>query len=119
MGKSNIKKGSLGEDIAVNYLKSKGYEILDRNYRTSIGEIDIIAIREDILVFVEVKSRTNFNYGYPYEFVNWKKQEKIIKSSYIYMKYKNLYKYQIRYDIIQVYLQKEPKIHHIENAFCG
>lgn len=116
--KNNRVKGTLGEDIAVNYLKSKGYKIIDRNYSTSIGEIDIIAIKDNILVFIEVKARTNFNYGYPYEAVNWKKQEKIIKSSYIYMKHKNLCKYQIRYDIIQVYLQKEPKINHIENAFC-
>lgn len=116
--KNNKEKGALGEDIAVKYLMSKGYSIIDRNYRTSIGEIDIIAIKDNVLVFIEVKARTNLNYGYPYEAVNWKKQEKIIKSSYIYIKYKNLYKYQIRYDIIQVYLQKKPKINHIENAFC-
>jgi len=116
--KNNKEKGALGENMAVNYLKSKGYKIIDRNYRTSIGEIDIIAIKDNILAFIEVKSRTNLNYGYPYEAVNWKKQEKIIKSSYIYMKHKNLYEYQIRYDIIEVYLQKEPKINYIENAFC-
>ena len=115
---NNKEKGAIGEDMAVNYLKSKGYKIMDRNYRTSIGEIDIVAIKADVLVFIEVKARTNFNYGYPYEAVNWKKQEKIIKSSYIYIKHKKLYKYQIRYDIIQIYLQKKPKINHIENAFC-
>lgn len=116
--KNNRTKGVIGEEIAVKHLKLKGYEILDRNYRTNIGEIDIVAIKHDLLIFVEVKARTNINYGYPYEAVNWKKQEKIIKTSYIYIKHKQLDKYQIRYDIIEVFLQKKPKINHIENAFC-
>lgn len=115
---NNITKGFLGEDKAVEYLISKGYKIIDRNYRTKIGEVDIIAIISGVLVFVEVKSRTNINYGYPYEAVNWKKQDKIIKSSFIYMKQKRLNNYQIRYDIIEVYLEEKPKINHIENAFC-
>lgn len=115
---NNITKGFLGEDKAVEYLISKGYKIIDRNYRTKIGEVDIIAIISGVLVFVEVKSRTNINYGYPYEAVNWKKQDKIIKSSFIYMKQKRLNDYQIRYDIIEVYLEEKPKINHIENAFC-
>ena len=115
---NNISKGFLGETKAVEYLISKGYKIIDRNYRTKIGEIDIIAIISGVLVFVEVKSRTNINYGYPYEAVNWRKQDKIIKSSYIYMKQKGFNDHQIRYDIIEVYLKEKPKIKHIENAFC-
>lgn len=115
---NNITKGFLGEEKAANYLISKGYKIIDRNYRTKIGEIDIIAIISGVLVFVEVKSRTNINYGYPYEAVNWKKQDKIIKSSFIYMKQKRFNNYQIRYDIIEVYLEEKTKIKHIENAFC-
>lgn len=115
---NNIDKGLLGEQEATKYLVSKGYHILDRNYRTKVGEIDIIAIRSDILIFIEVKTRTNLKYGYPYEAVNWKKQDKIIKSSFIYMKQKNLTNYQIRYDIIEVFLNKKLNINHIENAFC-
>ena len=114
---NNNKKGIVGEKIATKYLISKGYKILDRNYRTKIGEIDIIALKDDLLVFVEVKSRTNINYGYPYEAVNWKKQDKIINNSYNYLKDKKMEKYQIRYDIIEVYLQNRIKINHIENAF--
>lgn len=115
---NNITKGSIGENMAVEYLISKGYKILDRNYRTKIGEIDAIAIISGILVFVEVKSRTNINYGYPCEAVNWKKQDKILRSSFIYMKHKKLTKHQVRYDIIEVYLSEKTKINHIENAFC-
>lgn len=116
--KNNRKKGALGEEMAIKYLKSKGYKVIDRNYKTNIGEIDIITFKNDLLIFIEVKARTNINYGYPYEAVDWKKQEKIIKTSYIYMKHKNLDNYQIRYDIIEVFLQEKPIINHIENAFC-
>lgn len=104
--------------MALYYLKSQGYEILDTNYRTNIGEIDIIAAKSDILTFVEVKTRTSTYFGYPYEAVNVGKQNKIIKTSFIYMKEKNLFDYQIRYDIIEVFLTKKYKINHIENAFC-
>ena len=117
--KNNKEKGAMGEEIAARYLANKGYRIIDRNYRTNIGEIDIIALKDDLLIFIEVKSRTNIIYGYPYEAVNWKKQEKIIKSSLIYMKHKKLKDYQIRYDIIEIYLQNNRKINHIENAFLG
>ena len=116
--RNNVIKGSLGEDKAVEYLISNGYKVIDRNYRTKIGEIDIIAMISKILVFVEVKARTSINYGYPYEAVNWKKQDKILKSSFIYIKQKNLSNYQMRYDIIEVYLNEKAKINHIENAFC-
>lgn len=116
--RNNINKGFLGEKKAADYLISKGYKIIDRNYRTRIGEIDIIATISGVLVFIEVKSRTNINYGYPYEAVNWRKQDKIIKSSYLYIKQKRFYNYQMRYDIIEVYLGEKPKIKHIENAFC-
>ena len=116
--KNNITKGILGENQAAEYLISQGYSIVDRNYRTKVGEIDIIAIKSKVLVFVEVKTRTSINYGYPYEAVNWKKQEKIYKSSLIYIKHKNMNNFQIRYDIIEVFLRGKTEINHIENAFC-
>lgn len=116
--KNNIKKGKMGENEAIKYLISQGYRIVDRNYRTKLGEIDIIAIKSNVLVFVEVKTRTSAKYGYPYEAVNWKKREKIYKTSLIYIKYKKMEGYQIRYDIIEVFLRKKPRINHIENAFC-
>lgn len=115
---NNIDKGFLGENEATKYLISKGYSILDRNYRTKIGEIDIIAIKSEVLTFIEVKTRTNIEYGYPCEAVNWRKQDKIIKSSFVYMKQKRLTNYQIRYDIIEVFLCEKPRINHIKNAFC-
>jgi putative endonuclease len=115
---NNIDKGRQGELIAKEYLVAKGYNILNLNYRNKIGEIDIIALDKDILVFIEVKTRTSVKFGYAYEAVNRKKQEKIIYCSHLYMKQKKLLNYQMRYDIIEVYLTPELKINHIENSFC-
>lgn len=115
---NNIEKGKKGELIAKNYLISNGYNILDINHRNKIGEIDIIAMDKDILVFIEVKTRTSISYGYPYEAVHRKKQEKIIYSSLLYIKQNKLENYQLRYDIVEVYLTLNTKINHIDNAFC-
>lgn len=115
---NNIEIGKKGELLAKNYLISNNYIILDLNYRNKIGEIDIIAMHNDILVFVEVKTRTSIRYGYPYEAVNKKKQDKIIYSSLLYLKQKGFKDIQLRYDIIEVYLTSSTKINHIDNAFC-
>lgn len=115
---NNIEKGRKGEALARDYLVSKGYRILTTNYRNKIGEIDIIALDNDVLVFIEVKTRSNTNFGYPYEAVNRKKQNKIINCSYQYAKYHNYKNYQLRFDIIEVYLTPKIKINHILNSFC-
>lgn len=115
---NNVEKGKRGESIAKDYLISKGYKILFTNYRNKIGEIDIIAKDKDILVFIEVKTRSNTNYGYPYEAVNKKKQHKIINCSYLFINCFNYKNYQIRYDIIEVYLTPKVRINHILNSFC-
>lgn len=115
---NNIEKGKRGETISKEYLLSKGYIILDINYRNKIGEIDIIALDKNKLVFIEVKTRTSINFGYAYEAVNRKKQEKIIYCSYLYINQKKLMNYQPRYDIIEVYLTPNIRINHIENSFC-
>lgn len=115
---NNIEKGKKGELIAKEYLLSKGYNILDLNYRNKIGEIDIIAFYNNTLVFIEVKTRTSTSFGHAYEAVNRRKQEKIIYCSNLYMKQKNLIDFQIRYDIIEVYLTSNIRINHIENSFC-
>lgn len=116
--KTNVQKGRLGEKLAREYLMENKYQIIESNFRNKIGEIDIIASKEEKIIFIEVKSRTSLIYGYPYEAVNYKKQRKIINTSISYIKYKNLRKKQIRYDIIEVYLTRPPEINHIKNAFC-
>lgn len=114
--KYNRAKGDLGEKLACNYLIEKGYNIINKNYRNKLGEIDIIAKKENIIAFIEVKARSNTNYGYPYEAVNNKKQRKIIDVANSYMKYYNLRNYKFRFDIIEVYF-KSRQINHIKNAF--
>lgn len=115
--RSNLIKGNLGEKIAEKYLTSKGYRVLEKNYRIKTGEIDLIALKNNLLVFVEVKARTGLSYGYPYEAVHRQKQRKIIKTALYYMKSKNMNLYQPRFDIVEVYLGNKKGVNHIENAF--
>ena len=108
--------GQAGEDIAVKYLKDHGYEILDRNFSTSVGEIDIIVAGDGYLVFVEVKLRFSDDYGYGADAVNHIKQRKIsqVASQYIH-KYR-LFDEAVRFDVIEVYTS-DKRVVHIENAF--
>jgi len=113
---NNKEKGYLGEEIALKYLLKKGAQILYRNYRIKIGEIDIIAKIENELVFIEVKSRSNLKFGYPSEAVNYKKKHKICNVAQYYILENNLYNTPIRFDVIEVYFN-DKKINHIINAF--
>ncbi len=113
---NNIEKGKLGEEIASKYITSKGGKVIEQNYRTKMGEVDLIVQINGELVFVEVKSRSNINYGYPSEAVNYKKQRKIINVAKYYILNNSLENVSIRFDVIEIYL-KDKKINHIVNAF--
>lgn len=114
---NNLKTGLFGEKKAVDYLINKNYNILQKNFRTNIGEIDIIAEKDDVIAFIEVKTRKNENYGYPYESVTSSKQRKIIKSALAYIKLNSITNKQFRFDIIEIFLDGEGRINHIEDAF--
>ena len=114
MNKENL--GKLGEDISARYLEDKGYKILDRNYRAIGKEIDIIAMDRDVLVFIEVKTRSSKKFGHALEAVNEMKISNIVNASIRYVMDKKMTAYQVRYDVIEYYV-KEDKINHIENAF--
>jgi putative endonuclease len=73
--------GRWGEDEAARYLQERGYEILERNYHTARGELDIIARRDDVLVFVEVKTRSSNRFGYPEDAVTARKQARMQKAA--------------------------------------
>lgn len=105
--------GNKGEDTACKYLKSKGYEIICRNYRSAFGEIDIICSYKNITIFVEVKNRSSETFGKGYEAVNIKKQSKIIKTAQVYTTENNIDNI-CRFDIISI---DSNNISHIENAF--
>lgn len=111
--------GNLGENRAVDYLEKKNYKIVERNYRYTRGEIDIIALYQDFIVFIEVKLRRNLKYGPPHFAVDIRKQEKIRKAALYYLaNRKYLSDKKIRFDVIFIKLRGEkPKLEHIENAF--
>ena len=109
--------GKLGEDLAVNLLISKGYQILERNWRSGHKEIDIIALDDDVLVIVEVKTRKSDDYGEPEIAVGITKQRMLIWAADAYVRYKNL-NVDVRFDIISIVISDtEPEIEHIEDAF--
>lgn len=108
--------GSKYEHVACLFLEQTGYKILERNYRTGIGEIDIIAREKSCLCFVEVKYRSQTIFGYPSEAVNKRKQNRIIEVALIYMKSNFLYGCQYRFDVVEIL---DRKIRLIRNCFGG
>jgi len=107
--------GIKGEALAKEYLQKKGYKILETNFKNKIGEIDIIAKHNNILIFVEVKTRESIKFGHPREAVNFYKQQKIRNVSISYLKFNGLYdKISVRFDVIDIVGNN---ITHIENAF--
>lgn len=120
--------GEEGEKIALSHLKKHGYQILEKNYENKIGEIDIIAKKEGVIIFVEVKAQdvANTSYGeteerlYPERNVHWRKQQKLIKTAEYYLvtkDYPDDTNWQI--DVIGVDLHKETHLadlRHLKNA---
>ena len=105
--------GASYEEAAARYLIYQKVRILERNYRTSRGEIDIIAQDEELLIFVEVKYRRNADYGYPWEAVSFAKQKKICQAARQYCSARKLSS-QVRYDVISICGQE---IEWYKNAF--
>ncbi len=118
---NNRSFGALGEEQAKEYLEDKGYKILNRNYRVGrIGEIDIIAKDHDTLCFIEVKTRSNENFGTPAQAVSPHKQATIIKIAQIYMQKYNLYDIPVRFDIVEILMDRKGNtkdVNLLENAF--
>lgn len=108
--------GKKGEALAAQYLEDKGYQIRDRNYRYRRAEIDLIAQKDNLLVFVEVKARSGTAFGYPEDFVDEKQASRIISAADQYIRHIN-WNGGIRFDIIAVMMQTKLNIHHFEDAF--
>lgn len=106
--------GAQKEQLAAEYLRSQGMQILEQNFRCRIGEIDVIAQDADTLVFIEVKYRTNRNYGSPLEAVNFRKQNTIRKVAEYYLMYRWHGECAVRFDVVGILDQK---MEHIRNAF--
>ena len=100
-------KGKEGEDIACKFLKKRGYKILTRNFRTKMGEIDIIAEKKGTVVFFEVKTRKSRRYGLPKEYVSELKKKRILSAALFYLTKKKLWNRPIRFDVIGLILDRE------------
>lgn len=117
MGEHN-DTGREGEFLAQQYLLSHGFAILDTNMRKGKFEVDIIAYREGLIVFVEVKTRSSIDYGNPEDFVDIPKQKAYFKMANAYVIEHNRDE-EVRFDIISVVMNKEGySIQHIEDAFA-
>lgn len=116
-----IKLGEWGEDLAALTYVEKGYTIIERNWRTRYGEIDIIATNEEFLVFIEVKTRKSKKFIEGFEAVDEQKQEKLTITAELYM-VTSTSELQPRFDVVSIYANrgvdtKEPLVECLEGAF--
>ncbi len=112
--------GRSGEDCALHYLKEKGYLILEKNFRTRLGEIDIIAKDNRTICFIEVKTRTSSRFGHPLEAITLSKQAKIVRLAMVYLKIKGLNNLPVRFDVVTIMKLAEGhlQVHLLKNAFA-
>lgn len=114
----HLDTGRRGEDLAARLLLGKGYELLARNYRAGRGEIDLIARKENLLVFVEVKTRTNLAFGMPEAAVSKRKAALVTQAADAYI-FSTDWHGNIRFDVVAVVFRpgREPEVAHFEDAF--
>lgn len=118
VSKKNLYLGRSGEKIASDFLKSNGYKILSKNYRSKLGEIDIIAQDRKVICFIEVKTRASDKFGLPSEAVIGPKQRQISRVALAYLKEKGLFDKKARFDVVSIIdAQNSPKVTLIKNAF--
>jgi len=118
MGSDNIKKGKKGEALAEKFLKKKGYKIIEKNYRTRFGEVDLIALDKKTLVFVEVKARSADGFGSPLAAVGARKQSHLTLAANIYMEEKGVGDSPVRFDVVGILGEgRGAKIELVQNAF--
>ncbi len=119
MGIESYELGKQGEEIAEKYLVKQGYQILEKNYRSRQGEVDIIARDRDFLVFVEVKCYSYRSYGSPVGAVRKAKKQSLIHAAQTYLYKKNIQDTYCRFDVIAIYkkFNGEQLIEHYRDAF--
>lgn len=118
MAKSNLSLGRQGEELAAAFLSKQGYRILERNYATPIGEIDIVASDKGTVCFIEVKARRCDKFGSPEESVTARKRHQISKAALLFLKERDLLQKNARFDVVSVlFKETSPEIQLIKNAF--
>jgi putative endonuclease len=116
----NKSLGQRGEEAAARYLKRKGYHILARHLDSPLGELDIIAVDNRTVVFVEVKTRRSADAGHPAEAINRQKQSRMTRAALAYLKAHGLLQYAARFDVVAITWpenSRRPTIEHFPNAF--
>ena len=106
----NVNKGKWGEELAAGYLRDKGYQIIFRNFYSKYGELDIVAKRNNLLVFVEVKTRTQDYYGSPAEAVDARKRRHMTYAANFFVHRFGFQNVDMRFDVIEIHLN------HLENV---
>ena len=119
MTDARLTLGAWGEDQAVDYLCRQGLKIVERNFRTRVGEVDIIARDKRFLIFVEVKTRRSHFFGTPQEAVGQRKQRQIIRTAQWYLQNHKNEKLQPRFDVVAILCQSDgtAQITHLPDAF--
>jgi putative endonuclease len=118
MTQARRQLGDQGESLAAAALKKQGYKILERNYSTPLGEIDLIARHQGCLVFIEVKTRRSLRFGHPLEGVTVAKQRRLQRLADYYMKQKRLKEQPIRFDVVAItVMDNGPTLEIIKGAF--
>ena len=111
----NLNIGKRGEDIARRHLEKKGYCVIEQNYRTKYSEMDLIATKDGVLVFIEVRTKTSERFGAPEDTINKQKIARLIRSAKAYLAYKK-HEGPARIDAVCVVLgQEEERINHYES----
>ncbi|MBW3578689.1 MAG: YraN family protein [Actinobacteria bacterium] len=119
----NQRLGTAGEDLAAAYLRERGYRIVARNWRPHgaqlRGEVDIVAVRADVLCFVEVKTRRGERFGGPLEAVTWRKQARVRALATAYLQHAGAGRWVVRFDVIGVVTRagQAPAVVHVPAAF--
>jgi len=113
MTKQRKSLGKWGEERARQFLEKNGYKLITNNWRNRYGEIDIIMLDKDTLVFIEVRTKSNNRYGTSIESINYKKQLQMIKTAEGFLQYKNWYNRTTRFDVVLI--DKENSIYKLEH----
>ncbi len=119
MTQKRLHFGREGESAAIAFLKKKGYRILEKNFRSKVGEIDIIAEQAGVIVFIEVKARSDHKFGHPFDALTPIKQKKIVQTAQSFLVRKRIADKPMRFDVVA--LTSDPsdswEIELLENAF--
>lgn len=110
--------GREGERVAEQYLAKKGYKLVARNYRCRGGEVDLILLDRRVVVFVEVKTRTDHGFGSPLEAVETRKQRRMILAAQLFLHEHKLHERDARFDVVGIsWPGNKPVVEHVQNAF--